>query len=313
MTTMNILLATYNGESFLREQLDSLFKQSYQQWTLIIHDDNSTDNTVNIIYEYQTKYPNKITYIDDIKSFGSASGNFRFLVEKSKADYVMFCDQDDIWLSNKVALTLEKMYSLEATYPNKPLLIHTDLTVVDESLNTVADSYWNYQHLHPTFNRLNELLVQNVITGCTIMINQKLRTKALPIPDGVIMHDWWFGLVASSFGRIGYLNTSTILYRQHNNNDIGAVKFNIKTILHKAISLPKVNISKYIRQANLLLELYKDDLSPDQKLLLSNFVKIENSPWLKSKMILFKHKIFKQGMFRNIGLFISITSGNHKC
>jgi len=304
MNQINILLATYNGAPYLDEQLDSLFNQTYTKWHLFIHDDNSSDDSVEIIKRYSEQYPEKITLIDDNISYNSASANFSSLLRHVTTKYVMFCDQDDIWLSTKIALTVEKMQALEVSFPNEPLLVHTDLTVVDEELKTIADSYWDYQHLHPSALSLNKMLVQNVITGCTIMINKKLYTKALPIPDNAIMHDWWLGLVASSFGQIYHITTPTILYRQHSNNDTGAKVFDLQTIIEKALSLSKTDLHKYINQAKVLLERYEAELTVDQRELLLDFVNIENTSWLAAKKTLLNHKILKQGLFRNVGLFI---------
>ena len=110
-----ILLATYNGEKYLKEQLDSLFEQTNQHWTLWIHDDNSKDNTISIIKEYQSKYPNKIKFLDDNISTGGAKENFTYLLENIDDDYehIMFCDQDDVWLEDKIDITLKKMLEIE--------------------------------------------------------------------------------------------------------------------------------------------------------------------------------------------------------
>jgi len=304
MNSITILLATFNGAPYLSEQLDSLLAQTYTDWNLLIHDDNSDDETVEIIKKYIEHYPEKIKLIDDKTSYNSASANFASLLKHVTSEYVMFCDQDDIWTPSKIALTLEKMHSLEADFPDLPLLVHTDLKVVDKELNMIADSYWEYQHLHPSFDQLNALLIQNVITGCTVMINRQLRTKALPIPDDVIMHDWWLGLVASAFGKIGYLETATVLYRQHSSNDTGAKPYGVQVIIEKARSLSDIKLYKYISQANALLERYADDLDPDQENLIHSFIKIQEEPWLKSKYVLWKYRILKQGILRNVGLFL---------
>ena len=301
---INILIATYNGEQFLQEQLESLFQQSYTNWKLLIHDDGSTDNTINIIKDYILKYPDKIQFFDDKLNFGSALVNFSFLLEKSNAKYIMFCDQDDIWLPNKIELTVKKMQELERENPNIPLLIHTDLKVVDSNLNVLSNSYWSYQGIDPQYDTLNRLLVQNIITGCTVMINRKLGDIALPIPNEVIMHDWWLGLVASVFGQIHSIDIPTILYRQHDNNDTGASSFNIGTILNKAKNLSEVDLKKYINQAMPLLERYDDKLSTEQKILLKDFIAIEKQSWLQSKQTLLKHKILKQNIIRNLGLLL---------
>ena len=304
MQKIEILLGTHNGASFLSKQIDSILIQSYANWKLVIHDDNSTDGTVNIINEYVKKYSDKIILIDDNVGFGNASENFSFLSEHITADYIMFCDQDDVWLPNKIELTLQKMMEAEKASPETPLLIHTDLRVVNTTLDVLNDSYWTYQGIDPKYDTLNRLLVQNVITGCTMMINRQLAEMALPIPKDAVMHDWWLGIVASAFGEIHYIDTATILYRQHGNNDTGATAYSIKTILNKAKNLSNIDMRKYIEQAKTFLDRYHSQLSEEQKILLKDFISIEHSSWLQSKQILLKHKILKQDFIRNMGLLL---------
>jgi glycosyltransferase involved in cell wall biosynthesis len=111
--SVQILLATYNGARFLREQLDSLFNQTFQDFTVLIRDDGSTDNTVQIIEEYNQKFPNKITLLEDSFKNVGATQNFGILLENATADYIFFCDQDDIWVKHKIEKSLQKIQSLE--------------------------------------------------------------------------------------------------------------------------------------------------------------------------------------------------------
>jgi hypothetical protein len=128
----------------------------------------------------------------------------KYACENSDAKYFMFCDQDDVWNQDKVELTLQKMYEMEKLYKNTPILVHTDLEVVDENLHTINPSFMKLQNLDEKKNRLNNLLIQNTITGCTVMINRDLAKLCLPMSSNAIVHDWWVGLVAGYFGKIVY-------------------------------------------------------------------------------------------------------------
>jgi glycosyltransferase involved in cell wall biosynthesis len=224
MSGITILLATYNGESYLQEQLESLMKQSYQSWTLMIHDDNSTDNTITIIQEYKKRYPDKITFIDDTISFGSASANFNFLLEQCQADYIMFCDQDDIWLPHKIEVTLQKMKQLGNIHGHvKPLMVFSDLTIVDKNLNTLSESMWKNQNLDPDIiYTLYSILALNVVTGCTVMLNKKATELVSPMPKSDIVHDHWIAVNMTKYGYASYVKEPLILYRQHSNNVLGS-------------------------------------------------------------------------------------------
>ena len=224
--SIDILLATYNGQAYLREQIDSILAQSNQDWQLLIRDDGSNDNTVSIIKDYVAKYSDKILLIEDSENHLGASLNFSRLLENSTAEYIMFSDQDDVWLPRKVEATLNLMKATEKAYPNKPILVHTDLRVVDSRLKIIAKSLWKYQGIPPEIgNNANRVVLQNCATGCTIMINSKAKEISLPVPKEAIMHDWWLAINAAKHGKIVYIPKQLVLYRQHSNNAVGAKKF----------------------------------------------------------------------------------------
>jgi len=246
--SIDILLATYNGQDYLREQIDSILAQSNQDWRLVIRDDGSVDNTLSIIKDCVARYPDKIVFIEDEGNHLGASLNFQRLLEHSVAEYIMFCDQDDVWLPRKVERTLNLMKATEEKYPNKPVLVHTDLRVVDSRLKTIARSTWRYQGTSPEIgNDADKVVLQNVATGCTIMINQKAKDVSMPIPKEAIMHDWWIVINVAKHGRIVYIPDQLVLYRQHANNAVGAKKLprmNLRLLLDK-FSLRKRLLNHY--------------------------------------------------------------------
>jgi glycosyltransferase involved in cell wall biosynthesis len=222
---IDILLATYNGQKYLREQIDSILSQSNQDWQLVIRDDKSLDDTLSIIKDYLARYPDKIKLIEDNGCHLGAKLNFQCLLEHSTAEYIMFCDQDDVWLPQKIDITLNAMKVAEKNFHNKPIMIHSDLVVVDANLKKVASSLWTYQKVVPSKNDdLNRIILQNVATGCTIMINSKAKDVSLPIPEEAVMHDWWIALKVAQYGKILHIPKQLVLYRQHTGNLVGAKK-----------------------------------------------------------------------------------------
>ena len=300
---VKILLATYDGDQYIEDQINALLDQTYKNWELLVHDDNSTDHTVKIIREYSKKYPDKIKFIDDDRSFGSAYENFSFLLNQVRSDYIMFCDQDDIWLPNKIEVTLKEMKSMEGIYgKGKPLLVHTDLTVIDEYENTLADSFWQYQHIDPYRDSVNFLIFQNVVTGCTVMINRKLADLALPMPKDIIMHDWWMALVASVFGKIGIVHGQKVLYRQHSTNDTGAKKFDMHYWLERVKIRP--TLDKYIRQANVFGDRFWEQLEEKDQKIFRDLKKWETAGFFEKRSMIIRHSLWKHGLIRNIGLLV---------
>ena len=305
---VDILLATYNGEKFIRQQLDSIINQSFKNWNLIIQDDASSDHTLDILLEYQEKYPKKIKVFTKKNNTGSPSHNFFSLINFSKNDYVMFSDQDDIWLPNKIKLTLDNMIKAEKKYDkNTPLLVHTDLKVVDENLNIINDSLFKYQNMNCNRDKINNLLAQNIVTGCTTMINKSLINlidKKIMVDQNIIMYDWFLALMACAFGKIIFVPKQTILYRQHKSNQVGAKKVTtFKFMINKICNLKKLKLSikDTYNQAKSFLEIYQKKLDKKNFELITQYIKIKDNNKFNKIKILFKYKFFKYGTLRKLG------------
>lgn len=227
-----ILLATYNGEKFLSEQLDSLFTQSVQNFKIYIRDDGSNDGTIEIIQKYIYRYPERIVLSKDGTLHRGAKNSFLWLLEHISAQYYMFCDQDDVWLPFKIEHTLSRMKEVESKHPTKAIMIHTDLKIVDANLNVINDSFWNWGKFNVDLNKkFNFAAIGNVFTGCTMMINDNAKKYIFPINNTVKLHDEWIGLAITKYGKVENLKEQTILYRQHGNNVCSAgeeKEFNLK-------------------------------------------------------------------------------------
>lgn len=223
---VDVLLATYNGSKYLNALLESLEKQTYEEWRLIVSDDQSSDTTMEIIQEFQKKSRHEVVILNEQKKFGGAKKNFFYLLENATSDYVMFCDQDDVWLENKVESSVFHIKQMERKYGiDVPLLASMDLQVVNNELKVINQSFYDYSNLDFDFS-VCKLLCQNRLPGCTMIINNVLRKMALEYKDinKITMHDSWIGLIAAAFGKIEVDNSSKILYRQHGENSVGAQK-----------------------------------------------------------------------------------------
>lgn len=213
-----VLLATYNGERYISEQLDSLICQSFKDFVVYYHDDGSTDSTLSILREYSTRFDGKFVEIQSPLHQGPKN-NFMSLLERVDADYYMFCDQDDVWKDDKIEKTLQRMLEVEKQCVNKPVLIHTDLEVVDADLNTIHESFWKWKRFHVDVSKHFNFMPQgHIVTGCTVMFNNSCKEYALPISPNAMMHDEWLGLIAAKYGRCENLKYASIKYRQHENN-----------------------------------------------------------------------------------------------
>lgn len=218
---IDVLLATYNGEKYVKEQIDSILNQTYRDIQLIISDDCSTDKTREILKQYEKDNRVRIFYQE--KNLGYIK-NFEFLLKNVKNDLYMLSDQDDVWKEEKIEKSVEKLKSENLD------LVFGDLEVVDENLNIMNESFNKYMKLERKIDRcIDSYKLQylyNCITGCTIISKKELLNKILPFPktSKYMVHDYWMGLMVALNGKIGYMKETHIKYRQHGNNQIGTEK-----------------------------------------------------------------------------------------
>lgn len=299
-----ILMATYNGEKFIKEQIDSILAQTYTDFVLYIHDDGSTDGTMSILKEYEAKNPARIVIMEG-ESTGCARNNFLYMHKMVNAPYYMCSDQDDVWLKDKIEITIGRMEKLEKLSTLKPNLVYTELRVVDERLNTIEDTMSVYQRLDCKDNSESFKLMQNSVTGCTMMVNRQLRDMMCGFYDidNIIMHDWWAAIIAAHFGAISFIDKPTILYRQHGDNSVGAKKSHgLKFILSKLNKSDEIKKSLELTR----IQAYEFAKSYDLSVNSIPFLYAESKKYGKIKRTIFykKYGFRKSSFLRNIGLFI---------
>ncbi len=219
MGNIDILLATYNGEKFIKEQIDSILNQTYQDFNLIISDDCSKDGTRDILKEYEKK-DSRIKVFFQSKNLGYVK-NFEFLLNEVESEYYMLSDQDDVWLPEKI----EKSYN--CLIDNKADLVFSDLEVVDRKLNTTFKSFNDLMKYTKKAKKYEDYRLEylyNCVTGCTLLTKSKFLKKILPLPNEseYVIHDFWIPLIVSMNGKVKYLNEPLIKYRQHGHNQVGA-------------------------------------------------------------------------------------------
>jgi glycosyltransferase involved in cell wall biosynthesis len=310
--SIDICLATWNGAAHLQELLDSLDRQTDQDWRLLVRDDGSSDQTRQILDRWATAHAGRFGWVADSKSLPGALGNFAALLAASTAPLVMCCDQDDLWHADKVAVTRHAMGRLQQQYGDDgPLLVHSDLRVVDHTLVELAHSFWAYQAINPKADSLARLLVQNIVTGCAMMVNRACLQRGLPIPDGAIMHDWWLALIAAAEGAITYIPQPTIDYRQHGANTVGAKGYQdefwnrLRQIRPPRLA-HRADIGDNLRQAHALLHHYGERLAPRQRQVIRDFLRLADAGFWTRRWLIFRHGFWRCGLRRKLLLIIKI-------
>ncbi len=300
---ITILLAAYNGERYLAEQIDSILAQTEKNWRLVIQDDCSTDRTVALAQCYADSYPDHIRLVRQSTPSGTSKNNFFSMLRYVDTEYWMTCDQDDIWLPNKVEVTLRAMRRLEEEDYGVPLLVHTDLTVIDQSRNILAKSLFGYQKLDSKRDSFANLLSQNIVTGCTALMNRALLERVGPIPAAALMHDWWFALIAAAFGKIAFVAQPTVLYRQHGGNSVGAKRAGFFYLAKKALKSEETKTaleSTYV-QAQCFFNYYEKDLPESLSDICRNFIALPQLNKMQRIQCLHQFDFWKSGTARKIG------------
>lgn len=297
----DILLATFNSGEMLSAQLDSILAQTDGDWRLLARDAGSTDGTPAVLARYAAR-DHRIKVLDGGPA--SACESFAALLAASTAQYVMFCDHDDVWLPEKVANSVAALKALEAGgAADVPALVFTDAKVVRSDLSPLAKSFFRRTALDPSRVAPNELAFQNVAPGCTMAFNAALRRKAAPIPHEAVMHDHWMMLVATVFGEIRCLREPTLLYRQHAGNALGSPKVGAGYFARLAMRGPsalRARVRARARQAAAFAARY-GDAAPE---CLRAAGRMADLGFFARRAAMLRHGLFMGGFMRTLGMFI---------
>lgn len=235
---IDILLPLYNGEKFLSQQLDSILRQTYTDWRILVRDDGSSDASISIIREYIKKNPHKFILIEDTLGNLGTTGCLDLLLKNVSSDYFMYCDQDDVWESNKIEMSFSEMLKMEGLYPNKPILVCSDACCIDEKGRLLHSSFFINQKFIDTTDDFHKTLALNVVQGSTALMNKAVRDIIVPIPLD-LYHDWWTAVNVVYYGKISYIHLPLLRYRQHRTNVVGALNVGSRYLTKKLVSINK--------------------------------------------------------------------------
>lgn len=274
-----ILLASYNGAAYIREQIDSIITQTDDRWHLTLSDDGSSDGTDAILDAYVQQYPEKMVRVHSGRRFGNARDHFFWLMNQCDAPYILFSDQDDVFYPRKVEKTLNALTEAEkALGADTPILVFTDQTPTDEHLRPLAPSLMRYQKQYFELFDYRSILMQNVVTGGAMGMNRALARLGGRCEDTsqVIMHDWWLAAVAARFGKVIYIDEPLSDYRQHGGNCVGAkdvtgAKYIVSKLMNIGELKKVIQIKK--KQGKAFYNTYKMLLNTDDEVFLRGLAK----------------------------------------
>lgn len=297
-----IMLCTYNGDEYLKEQIDSIISQDYDDWYLFVSDDGSSDSTLEILSEYQRVLGHERIIVAQGPQKGFAA-NFMNLMKKIPEDfsYYAFCDQDDIWLKDKLSTAVNALKKNSGT--PKPRVYCSRTTLVDENNNTIGES--------PLFRKkpnLRNALVQSIAGGNTMVLNSQAfnMVKFTPEECDIVSHDWWvYILTCAANGDVIYDPKSKIRYRQHTKNLVGSNTGWVARCL-RLKGLLKGKLKNWNQKNINALSQMEKFISSDNKELLNSFVVGRDSGFFKRSYILLKLRLYRQTLAGTIALLLAI-------
>ena len=303
----DVILAVWNGALYLPAMLDSLSSQTTRDFNILARDDGSRDGSLEILETYKPRFDGRLRVIAGEPS-GSATANFAILMRETKADYVLFADQDDVWKPEKVELSLRSLKEAEAKYGRStPIYFATDITVVNEDLQVISASYWKWKRLRPSMmSSLSQSLICVPIQGMASGINRALLDLANPVAEKAISHDWWTQLIAAAMGKVICDPTSTALYRVHGGNasipkQVGVVPY-LKLGLDA--SFLRRGLGRRIEQANALADALGGRMPPDQMKIIRRFTKLQSQGFVRRRWTLISGNYLYHDLVRSVATFV---------
>lgn len=280
---VSVLLATYNGTEYLPAQLTSLEAQCLPDFRILWQDDGSSDDTPALLSPMGQRY---VPGAQQGLHLGAA-GNFISLMKQDDAEYTALCDQDDVWRSDRLARGLKALQDAEARFgTDTPLLVHSDARIIDAGGACLHDSLFRHQGWNGSAASLQQLIVQNNVTGCTVLMNAALRNLvcAHVRPEKLYMHDWFIAMTAAAFGKILFLPEPLVDYRQHGSNAMGASRSGLIARAAAALKEPgraRARIRLTYDHARMFRDSFGDALPEQAARILGDYLATRDIPHLR--------------------------------
>lgn len=305
---IDIVIPTHNCSAWLDTLFESILLQDVADWRIIARDDASSDNTGEILTHWKTKLGERLTILEDSgQSNLGMVGNYNAVLSRTTAPWVMLADPDDVWLSGKISKSLQAMQAAEKAYGEQtPILVCSDATVVDDNLQTIANSYWRWSRQDPSLlNIFHRTIVESAALTSTLMVNRELLNHALPM-IGASCPDWWLALCASAFGKVAYTKESTVLYRRHSANDsltpatssvAGAITANPRRRVQRLIG-------QYAPQAGTFLRRFGSQLTLGSAAALDAAQRLPSLGPIAKRGAVVRHRLWFASTLKNAGLIV---------
>jgi len=285
---ISVVMATYNGDKYLIDQLESILAQTLKPSQIVVCDDNSTDNTQSILSDYESK--GKLSYYVNAKRLGVINNFKRAVSLASDGNLIAFTDQDDVWLPDKLQKLNEIM--VEKIDQSKPGMVYSDAMIIDKKGNMTKKSLWSEFGIHPDKQTFKTLLLRNIVPGSMMLINTKMKNEFMRIPISAYMHDAWITFIAYAYCNYAYVNAPLVKYRQHDNNVTYSVNnaYHSSGLFSKIVEYAKGTVlntplfEKELIMAEAFYKTYRNMLSNKDKSDFHDFLLLKNKNYLFKKL-----------------------------
>jgi len=308
--TIAICLATFNGARFLREQLESIWAQTFSDWHLYVRDDGSTDETTKILEAFRDRNPDRTTILPSDGQLG-VTGNFERIALATRAPYVAFSDQDDVWYPEKLEVTFDRMQRLEAELaPETPALVHADRRLIDADGREITASYWKSRGVDAEKFDFGTSIAFPLTGGATILTNKNLINLAFPTPRGTLAHDQWLEIAAHAFGTVAVQEGVVLDHRRHGSNASGSLQDADSPRERRTIARARRLIGNFdrqrriyasrFRQAEAFRDRFGSSLDPQIARQLDRFLAIRHASLLGRLAVLLPNRASPPGLARRL-------------
>ena len=316
-TSLSIAMACFNGEEMISMQLKSILDQTYQDFVLLICDDNSSDNTVEVIQQYM-KDDSRIILYQNQYTLGYVK-NFEKVISLCTTEYIALSDQDDIWRVDKLEKEMLLMHSTEKENASLPIMIHSDLSMYSHGKKCITyPSYFHYRgYVLNESKDLGHLLGPCGVMGNTILFNCYLKERILPFPEKLENHDYWIALINELFGKRVTIHEPLVSYRIHSSNT-SYTSFSRKPLTRSLkkwfvgdVTLPYINSKRAFVLAKLL---QKYNLKANDKIIITAFLKYLHQEDTKLMQIynVFRYSFVKKGLRNKTKIIFKILIRKRK-
>ncbi len=308
---IDVAVPTYNCARWLDAFMESMLAQDFQGWRIITRDDGSQDNTIELVAAWKERLGERMSVIPNLSKVNmGAVRSYDVLLAATTSPKVMMGDPDDIWLPNKISLTVKAMEEAESMKGvDIPIIISTDAKMVDDNLKEIAGSFWLWSKYNPKYvTSFPRMLVEHPGLCATMMVNRSALDMALPF-SGALCQDWWLILVGCAFGYVKLLPEKTILYRRHDANDSQiplSVNFS-KSVLQGIPFLhyrTNLILSQASKQAEVFLERFGDGLSSRNVAALEAVSKLQKLAPLSRRIAVVRNHLWFSSYIKNIGMMV---------